>query len=118
VDAFSILAVLKVKAKAALLECLFITNAREAALMKDTAFLTGFAEAIAQGVLVAIGVAYVPVKKEEKKEEPRMKQADAEKIIVYLQSAWKAATCPDEKKEIGRLADEVRAAAGMKKMNV
>ncbi len=114
------LAVLKVKAKAALLECLFITNAREAALMKDAAFLNGLAEAIGQGVLAAIGVAYVPVKKPTptiQKEEPRMKQADAEKIIIYLQAAWKAATCEDEKKEIGRLADEVRAAAGMKKVN-
>jgi hypothetical protein len=47
-----------------------------------------------------------------------MKQADAEKVIAYLQAAWKAARCPDEQKEVGRLADEVRAAAGMKKVNV
>jgi N-acetylmuramoyl-L-alanine amidase len=112
--------VLQAKAKAALLECLFVDHPSDAAYMKDLAFLSGLAEAIGQGVLVAIGVAYVPAKKPTptiQKEEPRMKQADAEKVIVYLQAAWKAATCEDEKKEIGRLADEVRAAAGLKKVN-
>jgi N-acetylmuramoyl-L-alanine amidase len=109
--------VLQVKAKAALLECLFVDHPSDAAYMKDQAFLSGLAEAIGRGVLTAIGVAYVPVKKEEKKEEPRMKQTDAEKVITYLQAAWKAAKCPDEQKEIGRLADEVRAAAGMEKVN-
>jgi N-acetylmuramoyl-L-alanine amidase len=109
--------VLQVKAKAALLECLFVDHPSDAAYMKDQAFLSGLAEAIGSGVLTAIGVAYVPVKKEEKKGESKMKQADAEKVITYLQAAWKTATCPDEKKEIGRLADEVRAAAGMKKAN-
>jgi N-acetylmuramoyl-L-alanine amidase len=115
------LAVLKVKAKAALLECLFISNPKEAALMKDAAFLLEFAEVIAKGVLAAIGVAYVPLSKPEaptqKEEKTLMKQADAEKVIAYLQAAWKASKCPDEQKEIGRLADEVRAAAGMRKVN-
>jgi N-acetylmuramoyl-L-alanine amidase len=111
--------VLQVKAKAALLECLFVDHPSDAAYMKDLVFLSGLAEAIGRGVLTtAIGVAYVPLKKAEKqKEEPKMKQADAEKIIAYLQAVWKAATCPDEKKEIGRLADEVRVVAGMKKVN-
>ncbi|WP_336297941.1 hypothetical protein [Aneurinibacillus uraniidurans] len=88
--------------------------------MKDQAFLSGLAEAIGRGVLAAIDVAYVPVKQPEQviqKEEPKMKQADAEKVIVYLQTVWKAAKSTDEQKEIGRLADEVRVAAGMKKIN-
>lgn len=55
------------KAKAALLECLFVDYPSDAAYMKDQAFLSGLAEAIGRGVLTAIGVAYVPAKKEEKK---------------------------------------------------
>ncbi|MEZ2659264.1 N-acetylmuramoyl-L-alanine amidase family protein [Aneurinibacillus aneurinilyticus] len=118
------LAVLKVKAKAALLECFFISNPKEAALMKDAAFLLELAEAIGQGVLVAIGIAYVPVKKPEtpptqpKEEKKLMKTEDANKIIRILQDRWNASTCQDEKKEVGRLADEVRMAAGMKKVNI
>ncbi|MED0680617.1 N-acetylmuramoyl-L-alanine amidase [Aneurinibacillus thermoaerophilus] len=111
------LAVLKCKPKAVLLECLFIDNPKDMELMKNPTCFNGFAEAIAKDILTAIGIKYVPLKKSEKKGEAKMKQADAEKIIAYLQAAWKAATCPDEKKEIGRLADEVRVAAGMKKVN-
>lgn len=113
------LAVLKVKAKAALLECLFISNPREAGLMKDQAFLSGLAEAIGCGVLAAIGVVYAPAKQQLviQKNEPKLKQADAEKVIAYLQAAWKEAKCPDEQEEIGRLADEVRMLAGMSKVN-
>jgi N-acetylmuramoyl-L-alanine amidase len=111
------LAVLKCKPKAVLLECLFIDNPKDMELMKNPTCFNGLAEVIAKGILTAIGIKYVPLKKSEKKEEPRMKQADAEKIIAYLQAAWKASKCPDEQKEIGRLADEVRVAAGMKKAN-
>ncbi|GED14350.1 N-acetylmuramoyl-L-alanine amidase family protein [Aneurinibacillus migulanus] len=113
------LAVLKVKAKAALLECFFITNPKEAALMKDAAFLLEFAEAIGQGVLKAIGIAYVPVNKPvtKPKEEVKLKIDDANKVIRILQDRWNASTDANEKKEIGRLADEVRVAAGMKKVN-
>lgn len=117
------LAVLKVRAKAALLECFFITNPKEAALMSDAAFLLDLAEAIGKGVLAAIGIAYVPVKKPaapqpiQSKEEQLMKTEDANKIIRILQDRWNMATCQDEKKEIGRLADEVRVVAGMKKVN-
>ncbi|GED14790.1 hypothetical protein AMI01nite_27810 [Aneurinibacillus migulanus] len=92
--------------------------------MKDAAFLLELAEAIGQGVLVAIGIAYVPVKKPEtpqptqpKEEKKLMKTEDANKIIRILQDRWNASTCQDEKKEVGRLADEVRVAAGMKKVN-
>lgn len=46
-----------------------------------------------------------------------MKTEDANKIIRILQDRWNASTCQDEKKEVGRLADEVRVAAGMKKVN-
>jgi N-acetylmuramoyl-L-alanine amidase len=42
------------RCKAALLECFFISNPKEAALMKDQVFLAGLAEAIGQGVLAAI----------------------------------------------------------------
>ncbi|MCP1357493.1 N-acetylmuramoyl-L-alanine amidase family protein [Aneurinibacillus migulanus] len=118
------LAVLKVKAKAALLECFFITNPKEAALMKDGAFLLDLAEAIGKGVLAAIGIAYVPIKKpaapqpiQPKGAQQLMKAEDANKVIRILQDRWNAATCQDERKEIGRLADEVRVAAGMKKVN-
>lgn len=92
--------------------------------MKDAAFLLELAEAIGQGVLVAIGIAYVPVKKPEtpptqpKEEKKLMKTEDANKIIRILQDRWNASTCQDEKKEVGRLADEVRMAAGMKKVNI
>lgn len=91
--------------------------------MKDVAFLLDLAEAIGQGVLAAIGIAYVPVKKPSAAPQPQIKEVakmtteDANKIIRILQDRWNVATCPDEKKEIGRLADEVRAAAGMKKVN-
>ena len=50
-------------------------------------------------------------------EKPKMDKKDAEKVITYLQKAWKAATTDAERNEIGRLADEVRVAAGMKKVN-
>lgn len=111
--------VLQVKAKAALLECLFVDHPSDAAYMKDAAFLSGLAEAIGCGVLVTIGITYVPVKQATtQKEKPKMDKKDAEKVIAYLQTAWKATTCPDEQKEIGRLADAIREAAGMKKMNI
>ncbi|WP_231956088.1 hypothetical protein [Aneurinibacillus soli] len=41
-----------------------------------------------------------------------MKKIDAGKVIAYLQAAWKEAK-PDEQKEIGKLADTVREAAGI-----
>jgi N-acetylmuramoyl-L-alanine amidase len=91
--------------------------------MSDAAFLLDLAEAIGKGVLAAIGIAYVSVKKPaapqpiQPKEEQLMKTEDANKIIRILQDRWNASTCQDEKKEIGRLADEVRVAAGMKKVN-
>ncbi|BAU27645.1 N-acetylmuramoyl-L-alanine amidase [Aneurinibacillus soli] len=112
--------VLQVKVKVALLECLFVDHPSDAAYMKDSAFLSGLSEAIGRGVLAAIGVAYVPAKQPTtttQKEEPKMKQADAEKVIAYLQAAWKEAKNADEQKEIGRLADEVRVVAGMRKVN-
>lgn len=112
--------VLQVKAKAALLECLFVDHPSDAAYMKDVTFLSGLAEAIGRGVLTAIGVAYVPVKQAvpiQKEDKPKMDKKDAEKVVTYLQAAWKATKCPDEQKEIGRLADEVRAAAGIRKVN-
>ncbi|MED0670658.1 glycoside hydrolase family 25 protein [Aneurinibacillus aneurinilyticus] len=52
-----------------------------------------------------------------KEEKKLMKTEDANKIIRVLQDRWNASTCQDEKKEMGRLADEVRVAAGMKKVN-
>ncbi len=52
-----------------------------------------------------------------KEEKKLMKIEDANKIIRILQDRWNMATCQDEKKEMGRLADEVRVAAGMKKVN-
>lgn len=48
-------------------------------------------------------------------EETTMDPADAEKIIGFLQAAWRAATTQADKDEFHRLANEVRKAAGMLK---
>ncbi|GIP56168.1 M23 family metallopeptidase [Paenibacillus vini] len=49
---------------------------------------------------------------------PKMKAADANKIInQWLKPAYGAAKTPTEKKEIGRLADELRVASGQPKQN-
>lgn len=42
---------------------------------------------------------------------------EADKIISYLQSAWKASASDIERNEIGKLADEVRKASGRKAVN-
>ncbi|WP_274652369.1 DUF1906 domain-containing protein [Paenibacillus humicola] len=49
----------------------------------------------------------------KKEVKPKMKQADAEKIIRFLSAAWFAATTPQDKAEFNRLANEVRKAAGL-----
>ncbi|OAB31743.1 hypothetical protein PMSD_18325 [Paenibacillus macquariensis subsp. defensor] len=50
-------------------------------------------------------------------EEPEMKKVDADGIIAYLKLAHGVAKTPEEKKEIGRLADELRVASGQAKQN-
>ena len=54
-----------------------------------------------------------------KEELPKVDIKDANAIIEkYLKPAWGAAKTPEEKKEIGRLADELRVASGQSKQNV
>ncbi|GAF06835.1 hypothetical protein JCM16418_818 [Paenibacillus pini JCM 16418] len=58
-------------------------------------------------------------KKEPQKEGTNMDKKDANAIIEkYLKPAWGAATIPSDKKEIGRLADQLRAASGQPRQNV
>ncbi|MEC0092901.1 peptidoglycan recognition protein family protein [Paenibacillus macquariensis] len=52
------------------------------------------------------------------KEEPKMKKVDANKIIdTYLKPAYAVAKTPAERKDVGRLADELRIASGQSKQN-
>jgi len=53
-----------------------------------------------------------------KEELPKVDIKDANAIIEkYLKPAWGAAKTPEEKKEIGLLADELRVASGQAKQN-
>ncbi|WP_052675977.1 glycoside hydrolase family 25 protein [Paenibacillus sp. IHBB 10380] len=57
-------------------------------------------------------------KKEPIKDGYEMKATDANKIInTYLKPAYGTAKTPGDKKEIGRLADELRVASGQVKQN-
>lgn len=52
------------------------------------------------------------------KELPKMKAEDANTIINrWMKKAYADAKTPDERKEIGRLADELRVASGQPKQN-
>lgn len=52
------------------------------------------------------------------KELPKMKAADANKIInTYLKPAYGVAKTASERTEVGRLADELRVASGQAKQN-
>ncbi|MMZ49665.1 Sporulation-specific N-acetylmuramoyl-L-alanine amidase [compost metagenome] len=85
------LAVLKgPKCKAALLECLFISNPKEAALMKDQAFLLEFAEAIAQGVLAAVGVKYVPAKAGTPTPQPKPQPVPIDPTVAAIEKLVRA----------------------------
>lgn len=44
------------KMPAVLLECLFIDNAKDAALLKDQAFIDGLSNEIAYGLIIALGL--------------------------------------------------------------
>ncbi|MFT9848463.1 glycoside hydrolase family 73 protein [Aneurinibacillus sp. REN35] len=84
---------------------------------KGVSLFEEITDTLTQSVLSKIGFSSGKAKKEENRKGRGLGQEDARKIIRYLQDAWHAATTPEEKREIGRLADQVRVSAGMKKMN-
>ncbi|RKD21490.1 hypothetical protein BEP19_14770 [Ammoniphilus oxalaticus] len=101
------LAVLRLtKMPALLIEYGFISNAKEAALLKDSAFLDRLAKATAEGIGEVMGLSKLP-----KEEKYKMKAEDAEKIIAYLGASWNIAPDKASKDEFNRLANELRKAS-------
>ncbi|RKD25136.1 hypothetical protein BEP19_04785 [Ammoniphilus oxalaticus] len=91
---------------AVLLEYGFISNANEAALLKDSAFIDRLVKATAEGIAEVMGLS-----KLSKEGKYKMNPEDANKIIAYLGASWNIAPDKASKDEFNRLANELRKAS-------
>lgn len=89
-----------------LVECGFMTNREEAALLKSDEYRRKCAAAICSAIAEVYGLS--------RKVERKMNANDAEKIIRFLSAAWFTTENAEARAEFARLADEVRKVAGIK----
>ncbi|MBD2871417.1 N-acetylmuramoyl-L-alanine amidase family protein [Paenibacillus arenilitoris] len=100
---------------AVLVECAFMTNREDAALLLSGAYRAECAEELARGLCEYFNVPYIV--EEAEVEEPGevsgpMTAEDANKIIRFLSAAYMATDVPEARKEFNRLANELRIASG------
>ncbi len=109
---------------AVLVECAFMTNAADAALLLSDAYRAECARELAQGICEYFGVKYVEEQTtgpapgsggnngSGEEEEDMMSVEDANKIIKFLSAAYLAANSAEARKEFNRLANELRRVSG------
>lgn len=97
---------------AALVEYGFINNPKDAKLLADSSFLDRLAKATADGIAECFGLPAV-IQEAITEGQYKMKPEDANKIIqTWLGPAWNFSQSDVDKKELHRLANELRKASG------